>query len=91
MAAKEAVMIELTLQLQQALDAGLEPRLIDPRTNTAYVLVRADVYEHLRSLLAEDEGLDMRQVALLVERAMREDDANDPTLAVYQQKYGSKP
>ena len=84
-------MLELTEQQQHAVDADSEPRLIDPRTRTAYVLVKAEIYERLRSLLAEDEGLDMRQVAVLVERAMREDDANDPTLDFYQRKYGSKP
>jgi hypothetical protein len=84
-------MIELTEQQQQAVDASPEPRLIDPRTKKAYVLVGEDVYERLRGLLAEDEGLDMHQVAALVERAMREDDANDPTLEFYQQKYGRRP
>jgi hypothetical protein len=87
---KEKGMIELTEQEQQALDTSSEPpRLIDPRTNAAYVLVRAEVYERLRGLL--DDDLDMKQVALLVDRAMRDDDANDPTLAFYQQKYGRKP
>lgn len=84
-------MLELTEQQQHALDADPEPRLIDPRTQTAYVLIRSDVYQRLRSLLPEDEGLDMRQVAVLVDRAMREDDANDPTLEFYQRKYGNKP
>jgi hypothetical protein len=88
MAGKEIAMIELTEQQQQAVDASPEPRLIDPRTRKAYVLVGADVYERLRDLLARDEGLDMRQVAALVERAMREDDADDPTLEFYQRKYG---
>ncbi len=84
-------MQELTHEQQQALDADPEPRLLDPRTKQTYVLVRADVYERLRGLLEEDAGLDMRQVAVLVERAMREDDAEDPTLEFYQQKYGRKP
>ncbi len=84
-------MIELTEQQQQALDASPEPRLIDPRTKKSYVLVGADVYERFRQFFAEDEGLDMHQVAALVERAMQEDDAGDPTLAFYQQKYGRQP
>jgi hypothetical protein len=84
-------MIELTAQQQQALDASPELRLIDPRTQKEYVLVPAAVYERLGSLLAEDEGPDMRQVAALVERAMREDDAGDPTLEFYQRKYGRNP
>lgn len=84
-------MIELTQQQQQIVDASAEPRLIDPRTRKTYVLVAADVYERLRGLLGEDDGLDMRQVASLVERAMREDDAGDPTLEFYQRKYGGQP
>jgi hypothetical protein len=83
--------IELTVQQQQAVDTTPEPRLIDPRTQKAYVLVQADVYERLRGFRAEDTDLDMRQVAALVERAMREDDAGDPTLEFYQRKYGRKP
>jgi hypothetical protein len=90
MAARETVMIELTPEQQQAIDADPEARFIDPRTNRVYVLIAHDLYESLRGLLQPDEGLDMRQVATLVERAMREDDAGDPTLAYYQQKYGRK-
>jgi hypothetical protein len=83
-------MIELTEQQQRAVDASPEPRLVDPRTQKAYVLVGADVYERFRGLFAKEDGLDMRQVAALVERAMQEDDAGDPTLEFYQQKYGRK-
>jgi len=84
-------MIELTDQQQRALDTIAEPRLIDPRTKKTYVLIPAEAYDRIRSLLTEDEGLDMRQVAALIERAMQEDDAGDPTLEYYQQKYGRKP
>lgn len=84
-------MIELTELQQQAVDAGPAPRLLDPRTKKAYVLVGADVYDRIRNLLEEDEGLDMRQVAVLVDRAMEEEDAGDPTLEFYQQKYGKMP
>jgi hypothetical protein len=82
-------MIELTQQQQQALDANAESfRMVDPRTGKVYVLIGADRYERLRGLVEDEDGLDMRQVALLVEQAMREDDENDPTLAFYQEKYG---
>ena len=84
-------MLELTEEQRQAVDAGLEPRLIDPRTQKVYVLLAADVYERLRNFLADDEGPDMRQVAALVDRTMSEDEAGDPTLEVYQRKYGRKP
>jgi hypothetical protein len=84
-------MIELTEQQQQAVDAEAEPRLLDPRTNKAYVLVGAEVYNRVKGLLSEDDTLDMRQVAALVEAAMREDDAGDPTLQYYQRTYGRSP
>jgi len=82
-------MIELTEQQQRAVDASPEPlRLLDPRTGKTYVLIGSEVYERIKGFLAGDEGLSMREVAALVERAMREDDAGDPTLEYYQQKYG---
>jgi hypothetical protein len=48
--------IELTEQQQQALATPQEepPRILDPRTNTLYVLVRAEEYESIRELV-EDE------------------------------------
>ena len=47
--------IELTEQQQRALDAlGEEPRVIDPRTSAADILVPADDYEAVREVL-EDE------------------------------------
>jgi hypothetical protein len=79
-------MIELTPEQQRALAAHQEgpPRVFHPGTQETFVLVRADVYERLKAVLDEREGLDMRQVAVLVERAMREDDAGDPALESYQ-------
>lgn len=79
-------MIELSEEQRQEL-ANPKPLAVDPKTKQEYVLVRKDIYERLEALLGE-EGPDMRQLGLLVDQAMREDDANDPTLAYYQQKYG---
>jgi len=90
MTKKEHVMIELTEQQQRAIDAAPEVSLIDPRTQKAYVLVGADLFERMKGLLKDDDELNMRQVAILVERAMSEDDAGDPSLAFYQEKYGRK-
>lgn len=50
------MVLELTEQQQQAVDASPEPRLIDPRTQKAYVLIRADVYERLRPVLERGEA-----------------------------------
>lgn len=83
-------MIELTEeQSRQVAQSPGEPvTLIDPITRAIYVLIKADTYERLRPFL--EEGLDMGQVAVLVERAMREEDENDPTLEFYQRKYGNE-
>jgi hypothetical protein len=54
---KEAAMtIELTPQQQQALDTKEEspPRVIDPRTNTTYILLPEVDYESIRELLLEE-------------------------------------
>jgi hypothetical protein len=83
-------MIELLPEQQQALDAKAELRMIDPRTGKVYILIDAELYKRIQTLLAQDEGPDMRQVAALVEEAMREDDADDPALEYYQRKYGRK-
>jgi len=48
--------IQLTPQQQQALDTQKDrhPRVIDPRTNTAYILVPEVDYEAVRELLEEE-------------------------------------
>jgi hypothetical protein len=46
--------------------------------------VAAEAYEKLRQILSMDGGPSKREVALLVERAMREYDENDPSLELYQ-------
>jgi hypothetical protein len=52
-AGKEAVMIELTEQQLQALEKAdtTPPRVVNPRTNETFVLVRLDEYQRLK----EDE------------------------------------
>ena len=83
-------MIELTPEQQQVLTQnGGEPiRAIDPATKTEYVLVRAEVYERLRSLLAGDT---VYTTAEMLDRVMADDDANDPYLVRLQEKYGVRP
>ncbi len=83
-------MIQLTDEIRQALAAHPEGpvRLSDPQTQEEYVILRADVYERLRDIL--DDGPTMRQVGIMVERAMREEDADDPSLESYQ-KYRKRP
>lgn len=46
--------IELTEEQQRAVAEAAPPRVVDPTTNIAYVLVRADVYERLRTVFGDD-------------------------------------
>ncbi len=74
-------MIELTEEQQREIAKGREVRAIDRATNTQYVLVRADLYERLKVLLADET---VYATADLLDRVMAEDDANDPHLESYQ-------
>jgi hypothetical protein len=82
MSAKEAAMIEFTDEQRRELGQP-EPVIIDPVTKEEYVLVRRDRYERIRHLI-DDMALSKREVAVLVDRAMREHDEGDPSLALYQ-------
>jgi hypothetical protein len=75
-------MFELT-EVQRGELAQPEPVAIDPLTKQEYVLVRRDLYERIRHLF-DDTALSKREVAVLVDRAMREYDDNDPSLPLYQ-------
>lgn len=77
-------MIELSEEQRENVLQGNPVRLAMPELGTDCVVLRADVYEQLRSILEEDSEPDMRTVALLIEHNMREDDADDPLLESYQ-------
>jgi hypothetical protein len=64
--------IELTAQQQQALDTGrVEPlRIVDPRTNSVYVLLPLQEYENIREI-AEDERRQKAIHAVAVRNALR--------------------
>jgi hypothetical protein len=83
-------MIELTEDQRQQVRQGKTVRVPAPEIGADCVVLRADVYERLKSVVEDDEGPDMRAVALLIEQNMREDDANDPLLESYQDS-GTQP
>lgn len=75
-------MIELNDQQRHELSAP-EPIAIDPQTRETYVLVRRQVYERLKALLALDD-YDADEGASFVNEIMVDDDAKDPYLESYQ-------
>jgi hypothetical protein len=52
-------MTELSQEMQRALDihVAAPPRLVDPRTNKAYVLLSAEQYDRIKALLEQDDNL----------------------------------
>lgn len=65
--------VPLTELLQQALDerAGEPLWLVDPRTQTAYVLLRADLYERVQALVEEADLTPEEKLLLLTESGRR--------------------
>jgi hypothetical protein len=59
--------IQLSESLQRALDTQQEEplRVVDPRTNVVYVLLRAEEFESIREILEDEKRQkDIRAVAL---------------------------
>lgn len=79
-------MIELTQEQRQEL-AGPEPaRAIDPETKETYVLVRAEVYDRIKSLFAKED--DNRFVGDLYSHVMEifgRAGWDDPAMDVYNE------
>jgi len=74
---KEVAMdIQLTPQQQQALDTQEDrpPRVIDPRTNIAYILVPEVDYEAIRELLDDERRQQAIHVVALRNAAGRMND-----------------
>jgi hypothetical protein len=87
MGAKEATMIELTEEQQQAVEAHPEGavQVLNPRTQKRFVLLPAEMYERLKSMR---DGDTVYATAEMVDAVMAEDDAADPYLQEYQRMYG---
>ncbi len=76
-------MTPLTKEIRRAIEqAGDQPvRLEDPETRQTYVLLRADVYDRIQRLFAEED----RQSAEAAFSGIQEvfEDWNDPAMDIY--------
>lgn len=72
----------LTPELRQAIaQSGDEPiRLVDPETNTTYVVVRADIYEQYK---AEADDIDIRAMYPLIDEVFGREGWDDPAMDIY--------
>jgi len=79
-------MTELTTEQRQLLQqSGGQPvRLIDPDTKQQYMLVRAEVYDQLRSVQTD---LDPRDLYPALHRALRDEGWDDAQMDEYN-RYG---
>jgi hypothetical protein len=77
--------LKLTDDQRQAIEdhGGTPIYVINDMTNASYVLMRADQFERVKGVLEEND-FDPREAYQFVEKVMRSDDANDPTLNSYQ-------
>ena len=81
-------MIELTLKQRQALTEETEtpPRAIDPETHVTYVLVREDVYNRVRALLAEAEDKEfLEELYPQVMEVFGREGWDDPSMDIYNE------
>jgi len=80
-------MIELTLEQRKAVEGEAEspPRVLDPVTQTKYVLVREEVYDKARRLFDADDDDFVRDLAPHVMEIFGRDGWDDPAMDVYNE------
>jgi hypothetical protein len=88
---REQAMTTITPELRRAIEegGGQPTHLVDPETNATYVLIRAEQFERLRSLLSEEVGIGDLYPA--VDRVFRAEGWDDPTMDVYDDYDTNKP
>ena len=80
-------MIELTLEQQESVvrEEETPPRVIDPVTQTRYVLLREDVYDRVRRLVGVDEDHFAADLTPHVMEVFGRDGWDDPAMDVYNE------
>jgi hypothetical protein len=77
--------MNLTIEQLSAVRSGAPVAIDDPEIGTECVLLRADVFQRIESLLSCDSEFLLREAHPMINEIMREDDENDPWLESYQQ------
>src|SRR5271163_3524298 len=80
---EENAMIELTQEQRQAVHEQSEVRLIDPQTNEAFVLIRAEAYDKLKHLLYDDSEFSTEEAFPLLNEVLGKEGWNDPAMDIY--------
>lgn len=76
--------IELTEEQQRAVanPSEVPPRVIDPRTNKTFVLLEAEQYERIKTLMRD--GFDIRDAYPLMDAVAAKEGWDDPALDIYE-------
>ena len=72
-------MTTITAEIKQAIQATGHARVEDPETHETYVVLKADVYDHIRSLIEPDA----RDAYPLAQKAFGADGWDDPIMDEY--------
>ena len=77
-------MTAITPETRHAIEqAGEQPvQLTDPETKSVYVIVRADVYERIRSMC---DDFDIRDAYPLMDQVAAREGRDDPSMDIYDE------
>ncbi len=76
-------MIELTAE-QRALVAHQEnPTVVDPVSNAAFILVRKELFDRIKTLLYDDAEMTHDEMRLLLARSSQENGWDEPGMEEY--------
>jgi hypothetical protein len=80
-------MIELTLEQRNAVAQDLEapPLVLDPNTDTKYVLIRAEVFDRIRQLFDLDDNQFTRDLTPHVMEVFGRAGWDDPAMDIYNE------
>jgi len=84
---------KLTEEQRQALHVANDTgpvSLVDPETNTAYVLLRADIYDRVKPLF-DEEPFDIRETYAAQEQVASTAGWDDPEMDVYNDDDAHRP
>ena len=80
---RENAVIELTQEQRNAMNEQAEVRLIDPETNEAFVLVRAEAYDRLKRLLYDDSNFSPEEAFPMLNGVLGKEGWDDPAMDIY--------
>jgi hypothetical protein len=76
-------MIQLTEEQRRCVADQENPTIVDPDTNAAYVLVRKEVFDRIKSLLYVDSEMTHDELRILLAQSSKENGWDEPGMEAY--------